>query len=282
MFRLLTLSVGLFIAATASASAQLPVERGSYLVNGIGACSNCHTPRGPGGALDLILDKRLSGGAQTFTAPQYIVKGSNLTPDAETGLGTWTDAQIKVAIMGGKRRDGQQLAPNMPSAVYGFLTPRDQDAIVAYLRSIPAIKNQVQKPEYKGEIKISAFPGADKPMSDADLNDPVKRGLYLVALGHCVVCHSRQTPAGMDYVNGLGAGGRKFGQQQNVIAANLTMKGVAAWSDVEIKRALVEGVSRDGRKLNPPMVDFAQYYKTMTDDDINAMIAWMRSLPPVE
>jgi hypothetical protein len=62
----------------------------------------------------------------------------------------------------------------------------------------------VQKPKYKGEMKISAFPGADKPMSDADLNDPVKRGLYLVALGHCVVCHSRQTPAGMDYVNGLG------------------------------------------------------------------------------
>jgi hypothetical protein len=86
----------------------------------------------------------------------------------------------------------------------------------------------------------------------------------------------------MDYVNGLGAGGRKFGQQQNVIAANLTMKGMGAWSDVEIKRALVEGVSRDGRKLSPPMVDFAQYYKTMTDDDINAMIAWMRSLPPVE
>jgi hypothetical protein len=57
---------------------------------------------------------------------------------------------------------------------------------------------------------------------------------------------------------------------------------VAAWRDVEIKRALVEGVSRDGRKLNPPMVDFAQYYKTMTDDDINAIIAWMRSLPPVE
>jgi mono/diheme cytochrome c family protein len=123
MFRLLVLSVGLFTAATASASAQSPVERGSYLVNGIGACSNCHTPRGPGGALDL--DKRLSGGSQTFTAPQYTVKGSNLTPDAETGLGSWTDAQIKVAIMGGKRRDDQQLTPNMPSAVYGFLTPRD-------------------------------------------------------------------------------------------------------------------------------------------------------------
>ena len=80
-------------------------------------------------------------------------------------------------------------------------------------------------------------------MADADLNDPVKRGLYLAALGHCVVCHSRQTPAGMDYVNGLGAGGRKFGPQQAVIAANLTTKGSPPGA-TPIKRALVDGVSK--------------------------------------
>jgi mono/diheme cytochrome c family protein len=281
MMRLLALCGAVFAAATVGASAQSPVERGGYLVNGIGGCSNCHTPRGPGGATDLQLDKRLSGSTQTFQAPQYTVKGSNLTPDAETGLGSWTDAQIKAAITTGKRRDGVQLVPNMPSAVYGLLTERDQDAIVAYLRSIPAIKNAVQPPEYKAAFTISPFPDI-KPMADADLNDPVKRGLYLAALGHCVVCHSRQTPAGMDYVNGLGAGGRKFGPQQAVTAANLTSKGVAAWSDAEIKRALVDGVSKDGRKLNAPMVDFAQYYKTMTDADIGALIAWMRSLKPVD
>ena len=86
----------------------------------------------------------------------------------------------------------------------------------------------------------------------------------------------------MDYVNGLGGGGRKFGAQQQVTAANLTTKGVASWTNAEIKRALTEGISRDGRKLNAPMVDFAQFYKTMTDDDINAIIAYMRSLKPVE
>src|SRR5882672_1534466 len=118
MMRLLALCGAVFIAATVGASAQSPVERGGYLVNGIGGCSNCHTPRGPGGATDLQLDKRLSGSTQTFQAPQYTVKGANLTPDAETGLGSWTDAQIKTAITTGKRRDGVQLVPNMPSAVY--------------------------------------------------------------------------------------------------------------------------------------------------------------------
>jgi mono/diheme cytochrome c family protein len=283
MLRNLATGVVISIALAGSASAQqLLAERGAYLVNGIGGCSNCHTPRGPGGALDLQLDKRLSGSTQTFQAPQYTVKGSNLTPDNETGLGQWSDAQIKTALTEGKGRDGRMLAPNMPSAVYGFLTLRDQDAIIAYLRSIPAVKNAVQKPEYKAPFAITPYPNI-KPMDEADLKDPIKRGQYLMGLGHCMVCHSKGTPPDkMDYVNGLGGGGRKFGAQQNVIAANLTTKGVASWTAAEFKRALTEGVSRDGRKLNPPMADFAQYYKTMTDDDINAIFAYMKTLKPVD
>ena len=283
MLRLVAIGVITSIAMVSGASAQqLLAERGAYLVNGVGGCNNCHTPRGPGGALDLQLDKRLSGSTQTFQAPQYTVKGSNLTPDRETGLGTWTDGQIKIAIQQGKGRDGRQLAPNMPSAVYAFLTPRDQDAIVAYLRSIPAVRNAVQKPEYKAPFSITPFPNA-KETNEADLKDTVKRGQYLMALGHCMVCHSKGTPPDkMDYVTGLGGGGRKFGAQQNVTAANLTTKGVASWTLAEFKRALQEGISKDGRKLNPPMVDFAQYYKIMTDDDIGAMFAYMKTLPPVE
>lgn len=282
MFRVIALSLVTFIATTVGTSAQFLADRGAYLVNGIGGCNNCHTPRGPGGATDLQLDKRLSGSTQTFQAPQYTVKGSNLTPDQETGLGNWADGQIKVALVEGKGRDGRKLAPNMPSAVYGFLTLRDMDAIVAYLRSIPAVKNAVQKPEYKAPFDVTPFPGI-KTREDSDLNDPIKRGEYLAGLGHCMVCHSKGTPPDkMDYVNGLGGGGRRFGQQQNVIAANLTTKGVASWTLAEFKRALVEGVSRDGRKLNAPMVDFAQYYKIITDEDISAIFAYLKSLKPVD
>jgi mono/diheme cytochrome c family protein len=283
MLRLVAFGVATSIALVSGAAAQeLLAERGAYLVNGVGACGNCHTPRGPGGALDPQLDKRLSGGSQTFQTPQYTVKGSNLTPDNETGLGRWSDAQIKVALTEGKGRDGRKLAPNMPSSVYGFLTLRDQDAIIAYLRSLPAITNAVQKPEYKTAFDITRYPNI-KDMDEADLKDPIKRGQYLMGLGHCMVCHSKGTPPDkMDYVNGLGGGGRKFGAQQNVVAANLTTRGVASWTLAEFKRALTEGVSRDGRKLNPPMADFAQYYKTITDEDINAMFAYMKTLKPVD
>jgi mono/diheme cytochrome c family protein len=281
MLRLVAIGVVTSIAMVSGASAQqLLAERGAYLVNGVGGCNNCHTPRGQDGALDL--SKRLSGGSQTFQAPQYVVKGSNLTPDSETGLGRWNDGDIKIAIQQGKGRGGHPLAPNMPSAAYVYLTPRDQDAILAYLRSIPAVKNAVQKPEYKAPFTITQFPNP-KEWGEDDLKDTVKRGQYLMGLGHCMVCHSKGTPPDkMDYVNGLGGGGRKFGAQQNVTAANLTTKGVASWTVAEFKRALQEGVSKDGRKLSPPMVDFAQYYKTITDDDINAMFAYMKSLKPVD
>ena len=99
MYRLIALCAVTTLTMAASASAQqLLAERGAYLVNGVGACSNCHTPRGPGGATDLQRDKLLSGSTQTFQAPQYVVKGSNLTPDRATGLGAWSDDQIKIAI----------------------------------------------------------------------------------------------------------------------------------------------------------------------------------------
>jgi mono/diheme cytochrome c family protein len=283
MFSRIALCAVTTLAMVGGASAQqLLAERGAYLVNGVGACSNCHTPRGPGGATDLQRDKLLSGSTQVFQAPQYTVKGSNLTPDRATGLGTWTDDQIKIAISQGKGRDARNLAPNMPSAAYAIMTARDRDAIVAYLRSIPAVSNAVQKPEYKAAFSISQFP-ENTEWPEESLKDTVKRGQYLAGLGHCMVCHSKGTPPDkMDYVNGMGGGGRKFGAQQNVTAANLTTKGVASWTLAEFKRALTEGVSKDGRKLNPPMVDFAQFYKTMTDDDIGAIFAYMKSLKPVD
>src|SRR5712692_2933296 len=109
--------VGMFglagvLAAAVTANAQTPVERGRYLVEGVLTCGNCHSPRGPGGVVDAA--KLYSGGPQEWDTPAFKVKGSNLTPDRETGIGSWTDAQVKRAIVEGVRANGTQLAPIMP------------------------------------------------------------------------------------------------------------------------------------------------------------------------
>ncbi len=172
--RLVILCVAASFAAVGVATAQTPLERGSYLVNAVMACDGCHTPRGPSG---FIMEKRFSGGSGTWDTPTYIVKGSNITPDRETGIGAWSDRDIKRSLTDGVRPYGGRLAPQMPFAFYKILTPRDLDALVAYLRSRAPVHNVVEPPIYKAAMHVEPVPGAEKPFTEEALRDPVRRGI---------------------------------------------------------------------------------------------------------
>jgi len=126
------------------AAAEDAVARGQYLV-GIAGCNDCHTPGYFLGKPDET--RYLSGSDVGFEIPGLgVFLGPNLTPDKETGLGGWTDAQIITALTKGKRPDGRELAPVMPWHAFATLTEDDQNAIVAFLRSIPAVSNKVPGP----------------------------------------------------------------------------------------------------------------------------------------
>ena len=128
----------------AALAADPAVERGKYLVN-IAGCNDCHTPGYFLGKPDMA---RFLGGSEVgFEIPGLgVFHGPNLTPDKETGLGGWTDAQILAALQKGTTRDGRMLAPIMPWHAFANLTPQDAQAIVAFLRSIPPVKNKVPGP----------------------------------------------------------------------------------------------------------------------------------------
>jgi mono/diheme cytochrome c family protein len=273
------IGIGVVLAAMTGAEAQSPVERGSYLVNGVLTCGNCHTPRAKGGVFDM--SKQLSGGPQVFDEPAFVVRGSNITPDKETGIGSWSEDDIKKALQEGVRPNGTPLAPIMPYAFLKILTPRDLDAVVAYLKSIPAVSNKVQPPVYRASSHASPPPGAEKAMSEADLKDPLKRGFYLFTIAHCAECHTPFVKDHPDY-NNLGKGGREFKGPWGVsISRNITSHktaGVGAWSDTEIKTAITKGMRKDGTPLKPPMG--YPLYATMTDGDLSALVAYMRTLPP--
>jgi mono/diheme cytochrome c family protein len=266
------------LAATLAALAQSPAERGGYLVNTIMTCNNCHTPMGPGGPQ---FDKALSGGI-TFDEPPFRVQGSNITQDKETGIGAWTDAQIKQTLRTGKRPNGVQLAEVMPTSFYGIVTPRDMDAIVAYLRTVKPVANKTADPVYKIALPHHSFPGAEKPFTDADLNDKVKKGFYLVTIGHCMECHTPFGSAGQDFTGKLGAGGREFpGPWGKSVSRNITSsktKGLGEWTDAQIKHAITHGESKDGSKLKPPMG--YPYYAKMAEADLDAIVAYLRTVPP--
>jgi mono/diheme cytochrome c family protein len=120
------------------------VKRGEYLVMA-GACADCHTPGVMLGKPEM--DKLLGGGNVGFEMPQAgVFFPPNLTPDNETGLGKWSDADIAKAIRTGVRPDGRQLIPIMPYGWYSKLTEEDALAMAAYLKSLPPLSNKVPGP----------------------------------------------------------------------------------------------------------------------------------------
>lgn len=136
--------VGAFYARQTAEAKANPVRRGEYLVDTIG-CSLCHSP------LDeqkrLIPGMRLAGGLRMQLQPFGEFAAGNLTSDKETGLGAWTDDEIKRTITQGILRDGTRLLPYpMEWPSYATMSADDLDAIVAYLRTVPAVRNHVPKP----------------------------------------------------------------------------------------------------------------------------------------
>jgi mono/diheme cytochrome c family protein len=270
-----------------AALAETRIERGSYLVNTIMACGNCHSPRDATG--HPIAEKAFSGGL-TFNTPAFVATASNITPDIDTGIGSWSDAEIKHALIEGMRPNhdrlgGVPLAAIMPANFYKALLPDDLDAVVAYLRSLKPVRNEVAGPVYKVPIHRDAYPDAEAGFTKAMLADPVRHGAYLVTIGHCMECHSSWSRGVSDFKTGLGRGGRSFAEAglPGSTAANITSDrnaGIGAWSDQEVIHAVTHGVSRDGRMLKPPMA-YASY-AGLTDADLKDIIAYLRTVPPLQ
>jgi mono/diheme cytochrome c family protein len=259
-----------------SAAAETPVERGRYLMNSIVACGNCHTPQSPQGP---IPGREFAGGTPMNLGPAGIAHAPNITPDRETGIGQWTDAQLIAAIREGRRPDGSIIGPPMPIELYRDLSDEDVAALILYMRTVPAVKNKVAKSEYKIPLPPSYGPPVSSvaPVSN---QDKVAYGAYLAGpAGHCIECHSTPGPSGApDMKNMLGAGGMQFHGPWGVsVARNITPTNLGNWSDAEIKKAITDGVRPDGSRLMPPMGFY--YYKNISEPDLDAIVAYLRKLP---
>jgi mono/diheme cytochrome c family protein len=120
------------------------VARGKYLVQ-ISGCTDCHTPGHFLGKPDM--SRYLAGSDVGFEIPAVgTVVGRNLTPDKETGIGSWTVEQIVTAIRSGMRPDGRVLSPVMPWPGFANMTQADATAIATFLRTLPPVKNKISGP----------------------------------------------------------------------------------------------------------------------------------------
>lgn len=257
------------------------LARGRYLGEVVAVCGACHDARGTGG--QPAPGMPLAGG-RVFEERGFRAVAPNITQDRETGVGGWTDAQLAEAIRSGHRPDGSLIGPPMPVEGYRGISDRDLRALVAWLRTIPPVRNPVtDRSRYPFELTPHGQPVVSVP--DPPVDDPVERGRYIaVNLAHCMDCHSAQLSEGRADPTGRGAPGLTFdGPWGAVQARNISPHpdyGIGRWTDEQVIAAFTRGVSADGRRLIPPMSARAPTWARMDPRDQRDIVAYLRSLPP--
>lgn len=266
------------------------MARGKYLVEGPAHCFACHSEPDVRSGSDRPAPGRKGAGRvqpTEFTqivgvAAPYRVVCPNITPDRETGAGTWTDADFVRALRQGIGHDGRTLFPMMPYRHFHELSDEDIASIVTYVRSIPAVRNALPKtdlpPAIKARLKPLSDPGSVKP----DLSTREKRGAYLALVGNCEACHTpidaRQQPLPGMYL----AGGRTFPTPLGpVTSANITPdpSGISYYDEKKFIEVIRTG-HVGARKLNPFMP--ASYIRKLSDRDLGDLFAYLRTVTPVK
>jgi mono/diheme cytochrome c family protein len=266
------------LAAAGAVAADDRLERGEYLVRVVAACGNCHTPITPEGHDPT---RELAGGFVEET-PAFTAYAPNITPDPDTGIGRWSDAEIRRAIREGLRPDGSVIGPPMPIVLYRGLSDADLDAMVAFLRTVAPVRNEVPRSEYRMPLPPAWGPPVEF-VPDIPRGATADYGAYLAGpVAHCMECHTTFGPTGPMYETHWGAGGAEFnGPWGASVSANLTphADGIAAYTDAELADMIRKGVRPDGSRMAPPMG--YPFYARMAGEDVGAIIAYLRTLPPL-
>lgn len=256
--------------------AETPVERGEYLVRGPMGCGNCHTPLGPEGP---VAGQELAG-RLVDDNPAFTAWAPNITPGGRAA--GWSDAELAHAIREGLRPDGSLIGPPMPFTMYRGISDADLAAVVAFLRTLPAVENETPASTYR----IPLPPAYGPPVGSVTAPErgvTAEYGAYMAtAITHCMECHTPMGPQGPMLDTGLGQGGFEFHGPWGVsVAANLTSgeDGLAGYSDDEIKAMITEGRRPDGAAMLPPMP--YGYLARMTPGDLDAIVLYLRALPPL-
>jgi mono/diheme cytochrome c family protein len=278
---------------------KLAIEKGKYLATA-GDCIACHTR--PGG--------EMFAGGVPFKTDFGTIYSANITPAMATGIGKWTKYQFTRAMRKGISADGSHLYPAFPYTAYTKVSDDDIDAIFLYIKTVAPVdytppKNQMSFPFNQRALmffwnKLFLKEGAFKPNNDksADWN----RGAYLVeGLGHCGACHTPRNVIGGEIGDRALSGGA---YQDNIIDAvhgpeivsideemvrkwstsNLTSssRGLGAWSTDEIAAYLKTGHNARAGAFGP-MAEVIKYStQHLTDEDLNAMAIYLKSLPPIQ
>jgi mono/diheme cytochrome c family protein len=282
------LAVGITGTAAAQGSTiAMPADagRGAYLVLAAN-CISCHTTSS---------GKAYAGGKAFETGFRFLGKiySSNITPDRQTGIGAWSEADFVRAMREGVAPGGTHLFPAFPYTAFTKLETADIKAIFAYLRTVPAVRADVPAASFWFRQRwamalwntLFLTPGAlsAKPDQSAQWN----RGFYLVeSLGHCGACHTPRNAllaerTELQLTGGVMVSEVEPGKNRSWSAPNLTgaHSGLATWSVEDLKKYLKAGFSRRAGVLGPMNEVVANSLHYLSDSDVAAIAVYLKSLP---
>lgn len=254
------------------------IAQGAYLARA-GNCMLCHTPVGA---------PPYSGG-RAIQTPFGAVYAGNLTPDRETGIGSWTSVDFWRAMHEGRSKDGRLLVPAFPYTSFTQVTQDDADALFAYLRSLPAVRQpnraHALRWPYDSQLALAAWRSLyftptsfqQDPTRDADWN----RGAYLVrSLGHCSACHTTRNLLGaMDDRLDLSGGPMPMQQWYAPSLVQPGEAGLGSWTLDDIVRLLQTGVSRTASVAGPMAEVVLHSTQYLSPKDLRAIAIYLKALP---
>lgn len=253
-----------------------PVERGDYIVNHLATCWACHSPLTMMG--EPVPGMFLAGNdLEGFVAP-------NITPHMERGIGAWTDEEIIAAFTTGMDPEGAAIWPIHPYQWFANMTDDDKMAIVAYLRTVPAVDNEAVKIDMRPPFgTLPPVMEAQIPMPTIDEGhedyETALAGRYLATkVSLCMDCHTPRDEMMMTDLSRPFAGGFGFMiGPTTVFAANVTQ----GTNGTELDTIeLIEGRLTRDPLVCPPMPIGPAGYWGLTDEDANAIATYLFYLPP--
>ena len=261
------------------------LARGKYLVLNVTDCMGCHAEHDWTAHDAPILPNTLGAGQDMNILKGFPGKvySPNISSDAETGAGSWSDDQLARAIREGIGHDGRALFPFMPYLDFRSMSDEDLASVIVYLRSLPPVHKQQPATDLIFPVKYlirNAPEPLDAPVPQPDVSTPEKRGKYLVIAG-CADCHTPQDGHGQP-LPGMDFGGGFIldGPWGRVASANITLdsSGISYYDQALFSQAIHTGFV-GARKLNQIMPWHT--YRGMTDEDTVAMFAYLKTLKPV-
>ena len=224
----------------ASVYSAATIARGKQLA-ALGDCAVCHT----------VTNGILNAGGRPIETPFGTIYSTNITPDAETGIGTWSYPAFERSMREGVHRDGRQLYPAFPYTHFSKTTDADLQALYAYLMAQAPVRTEMPnntltfpfnlRPLLAGWNALFHRPGLFQ--ADATKSEVWNRGAYLVeGLGHCSACHSPRNAVGAEKHNAYLAGG--FAEGWEAPALTSLSQAPIPWSEDELYAYLRSGESR--------------------------------------